>query len=122
MPLVLRVAVGVLPIFIGCAFFAMSTFGGSFNFSGFSRSFYTLFALMQGDSIFDTYREITPHNFLIGTIFMFMEMFFAISFVQNIFLILVGDGYLTVKYRKKSDWLNKESNDPALENFNHDEV
>ena len=77
---------------------------------------------MQGDAIFDTYRDITPQNFIVANIFLFSFLFFSISFVQNIFLILVADGYLTVKYREKADWLNKESNDPALENITSDEI
>lgn len=49
---------------------------------------------------------------------MFIYIFFAISFVQNVFLIIVGDGYLTVKYKQKSDWVNKEFEEPGQEELN----
>lgn len=48
----------MIPLFIGYAFLGMAIFWESRRFENFSVSCYTLFALMHGDMIWDTYNDM----------------------------------------------------------------
>lgn len=37
---------------------------------------------------------------------MYIFIFFVISIVQNIFMVIVEDSYITIKYAKNFEWLN----------------
>lgn len=39
---------------------------------------------------------------------------------MNIFLIIVGDGYLTIKHRKKFDWINNQTHDPSFNAWDYE--
>ena len=53
-----RAIVSVIPVFIGYVFLGMAIFWESRRFATFNVSFYTLFALMFGDMIWDTYNDL----------------------------------------------------------------
>jgi len=57
-PFVFRALVSVIPLFIGFAFLGMALFWESRRFGNFETSCFTLFALMHGDMIWDTYNDI----------------------------------------------------------------
>ena len=57
-PFVFRALVSVIPLFIGFAFLGMAVFWESRRFGNFGVSCYTLFALMHGDMIWDTYNDM----------------------------------------------------------------
>jgi len=37
---------------------------------------------------------------------MYLFIFFLVSIVQNIFMVIVEDSYISIKYAKNFDWLN----------------
>lgn len=37
---------------------------------------------------------------------MYMFIFFVVSIVQNIFMVIVEDAYISIKYAKNFEWLN----------------
>ena len=57
-PFVFRALISTIPLFVGYAFLGMSIFWESRRFTNFSVSSYTLFALMHGDMIWDTYNDM----------------------------------------------------------------
>lgn len=57
-PFVGRALVSMIPLFIGYGLLGMAIFWESRRFATFSISCYTLFALMHGDMIWDTYNDL----------------------------------------------------------------
>lgn len=65
-PFIIRALISMIPLFIGYAFLGMSIFWESRRFQNFSVSCYTLFALMHGDMIFDTYNDMIQIDNLVA--------------------------------------------------------
>ena len=57
-PFIVRALISIVPLFIGYAFLGISYFWESRRFTSFSISCYTLFSLMHGDMIWDTYNDM----------------------------------------------------------------
>jgi hypothetical protein len=68
-PIVMRYLGGVFPIFLGYIFFGICVFWQSERFATVSSSMYTLFALIQGDAVWDTIQDLKGKNFIIGQIY-----------------------------------------------------
>ena len=47
----------------------------------------------------------TSCNFVFGQLFSYAWLFFAVSLVQNIFMVIVEDSYISIKYAKNFEWL-----------------
>mmetsp|Transcript_25596 Transcript_25596/g.39374 ORF Transcript_25596/g.39374 Transcript_25596/m.39374 type:complete len:94 (-) Transcript_25596:510-791(-) len=61
-PFVARALISMIPLFIGYAFLGMAIFWELRKFKNFTVSCYTLFALMHGDMLFDTYNDLMTVN------------------------------------------------------------
>lgn len=108
-PMNIRIMLGVLPIFIAFCLFAMSAFWTlTSNFNNFSNTSYTLFSMMNGDSILSTFIGTTKSYLMLGQVFCYVFTFLAICVVQNMNLVIVEDSYLNVKYKSNFDWLTGE--------------
>ena len=115
-PEIFYVLVGFLPIMIGCCFLAMTLFYDyEESFGGFGSSYYTLVALQCGDIVFDFFTHTTECSLIFGTLFSYMYVFFAVSQVQSIFMVLVEDSFMKVQYQKNYEWL-REDVDEVKEN------
>jgi hypothetical protein len=68
---------------------------------------FTLFSVMNGDQISDVYAQVTFSQFMIGNIYMYSFVFISICVVQNVFITIITDGYMSIKYRSNYDWLEK---------------
>ena len=68
-PIVLRYLGGVFPIFLGFLFFGMCVFWKSERFANPSISMYSLFSIIQGDNIYDTFQNLKGINFFIGQLY-----------------------------------------------------
>lgn len=112
-PLIVKGAIGIFPFFIGCAFMGLCVFSDSYRFSTFDLSMFTLYAMMNGDMIWDTYHDLSYYSLFFSCIYLYCFIFFAISVIQNSFLIAVEDGYLSSKFNKRYDWITKQSIDPS---------
>jgi hypothetical protein len=105
-PIILKIIIGVMPILIGTVMLAMVFFYDYVDtFSTFSKGAYTLFALQAGDMLYDFYTRTTECSPLIGTAFCYIYVFFCVSILQNIFMVVVEDSYISIKYQKNFDWL-----------------
>ena len=61
---ILKVWIGILPLYIGTCFLSMCVaWGFKDSFGTFPRGLYTMFSLQAGDALFDTYKAIEEVNF-----------------------------------------------------------
>jgi hypothetical protein len=78
LPVVMRTMIGIFPFFIGFAFLGLCLFWDSIQFNSPSSAMFTLFSLMNGDSISDVYTDITYQKFLFGNLYMYTFVFISI--------------------------------------------
>ena len=104
-PFVARALISMIPLFIGYAFLGMAIFWESRRFATFSISCYTLFALMHGDMIWDTYSELIQIDSLIAQIYLYTYIFVSICVIANIFTIIIEEGFMKQKYDSNYTWL-----------------
>ena len=72
LPNVLRYLLGVFPIFFGFLFLGLCLFWRSERFSSPSNTMITLFALLNGDSVMDTFRDVSGVSFILGQIYCYI--------------------------------------------------
>ena len=70
--------VGIIPIFIAFAFLGLCLFWDSTRFKNMNFSLFTLFAAMNGDSLYDIFRDISNFRFLAALIFLVFFVFCSI--------------------------------------------
>jgi hypothetical protein len=83
----------------------LSVFWRSFRFKQPSSAFYTLFSLMLGDEISNTFNELQQIDYIFGALYMFWFIFFGMSVMMNLFLIIIGDSFDVVQETHKFNWL-----------------
>ncbi len=98
MPKVLRALVGVLPSFIGFAFLGICLFYVTYRFQDIGYASICLFAMMNGDELSSTFRELTAVSMFISQIYLYSFIIFSMWVIQNIFCVIIEDGYMTTKY------------------------
>lgn len=64
MPTVLKTLISALPLFLGYAFLGLAMFWRSNRFSSTSGCLMTLYSLMQGDMVYDTFHDLGQTNYL----------------------------------------------------------
>ena len=108
-PLFVKVLCGVGPFLIGTALLFFTLFwGNTINWQFWYQAQFELFSLQTGDAIQDFYNSTVAVRFFATNCFFLIYIFLAISLMQNIFMVIVEDSYLAVKYSKSTDWLLKE--------------
>lgn len=78
LPNVIRYLLGVMPIFFGFIFSGICIFWRSENFSNTSSTMITLFAVMNGDSVFDVFNDVSGVSFFLGQLYCYS---FCIVFI-----------------------------------------
>ena len=78
LPNVIRYLIGVLPVFLGFIFFGVCIFWKSERFTSISDVTVILFSLAQGDSVFDTFKDLKGFSFVLGQIYLYS---FCILFI-----------------------------------------
>lgn len=106
-PFVARALISMIPLFIGYAFLGMAIFWESRRFGDFSVSCYTLFALMHGDMIWDTYNDMIQIDSVLAQIYLYSWIFISISVIANIFTIIIEEGFMKQKYDNDYGWLHQ---------------
>lgn len=79
--LIVTTILGVMPFIIGYSFLGMCLFTESNKFKSLNYTFYTLFALMNGDVVFDTYHETREYHFIQGALYTYFYIFFSICMI-----------------------------------------
>lgn len=104
-PFVGRALISMIPLFIGYAFLGMAIFWESRRFASFSVSCYTLFGLMHGDMIWDTYNDMLQIHPIYTQIYLYSYIMCAICVIANIFTIIIEEGFMKQKYDNDYNWL-----------------
>ncbi|CAH0518927.1 unnamed protein product [Peronospora belbahrii] len=109
-PRVLQFLLGVSPFFVGYALFGTIYFGNKIDeFGTLSASMITLFSLMNGDSIMDTFDAMDLHHFIIsGRVYLYSFISLFMYVVLNIFIAIVEEAFFATQStrRRLSDYLS----------------
>lgn len=100
MPIVGRFVFGVGMMLGGFILMAICIFWKSENFSSPSSTFITLFAISQGDSILDIFRECQFAE-IIGLIFNYIYSIIFIIVVMNIFIAIIEEAFASSSSNQK---------------------
>ena len=66
MPYVWRFLLGVFPLFMGYMFLGLALFWDSKRFTTPSGAMFTLFAVLNGDMVYDTYNDLHLIDFVLA--------------------------------------------------------
>ena len=83
---------GVLPFFIGFIFLGQTIFWKYKKFEDVSSSTITLFSIVNGDIVNDTFLETWAEG-LSGQLFLIIFILLFYTAVQNIFVTIIMEGY-----------------------------
>lgn len=79
MPVLARAILGILPFFVGYAILGQCLFWEiEKRFGSFSYSFFSLFAMMNGDNLIPIHDDVVYARFLLGNIYIYFYVFLAI--------------------------------------------
>ena len=92
LPSSINYLIGVLPLFIGYAFFGKCVFWKSDRFALISDSIAVLYSLMD-------------KSYFFGCIFCYSFCMFSICGIINIFLGIIGEAYVSKKEKKYQHWI-----------------
>ena len=104
-PKVMKYFLGVIPIFLGFIFFGVAIFWRSERFASIPMAVLTLFAIMNGDSIYDITSDLTGVNFFFGQLYTYTFGLLFIAVVMNIFVSIIEESYVKSKISIKNHWI-----------------
>jgi hypothetical protein len=104
-PVVTRYLIGVFPIYLGFLFLGLCLFWRSERFDSTSRASYTLFSLVNGDAVFDSFTDLSSIGPILGSIFCYSFCIIFILIVLNIFISIIEEAYVVNKLRNKTSWI-----------------
>ena len=103
-PRVLAFLVGVMPVFLGFAYFGVAYFStGSSLFSTVDTSAVALFALLNGDVIHDVFDAIYPISPVLSRIYLYTFISLFIYAVLNIFIAIVEDAFFAARQETEKE-------------------
>jgi hypothetical protein len=91
---VISFLVGVVPVFGGFVFFALSVFYSCEVFQSTSTASQALFALMNGDSIYDISYQLKGMYFVLGQVYSYTFCVLFIVVVMNVFISIIQEAYV----------------------------
>lgn len=53
---------------------------------------------MHGDAVGDTWNDMSGAEYVIGNIYCYIWISFAICVINNVFIVIIEDGYVRSKY------------------------
>ena len=101
LPSSINYLIGVLPLFIGYAFFGKCVFWKSDRFALISDSIAVLYSLM----VYDIFVDLCDKSYFFGCIFCYSFCMFSICGIINIFLGIIGEAYVSKKEKKYQHWI-----------------
>lgn len=105
MPNVMKTLISTLPVLLGYTFLGVSIFWKSNRFSSAAGCLTTLYALMFGDMVYDTFYDLSLTHFFYSQIYLYSFVFFSICVINSLFISVIEDAYITAKYAKSEDIL-----------------
>ncbi|EQC37168.1 hypothetical protein SDRG_05394 [Saprolegnia diclina VS20] len=102
-PKVLYFLTGVSPIFFGYAVFGSIVFGDRVDgFGGLAQSCITLFSIMNGDIILDSFDALKLDFPILGAAYLYSFIALFIYIVLNIFIAIVEESYFATRSYKRA--------------------
>lgn len=98
-PVLAPYVVGVLPIFMAYAFLGIGLFWSTGYYPSVMYSMMMLFANVNGDTLYTILSATSSVYFLLGQAYYFSFLVFFICCVQNIFLAMINEGFLSLYIR-----------------------
>jgi len=105
---IIRHGINMIPFFAGFAMLGLSLFWPSFRFRTAYTAFFSLFCVMLGDEISNSFMEVIQFDSFFGPIYMFVWVFLSMSILMNIFIVIVGESFEIVQNTHKFNWLTDE--------------
>jgi hypothetical protein len=68
---------------------------------------FTNFSLMYGDAVGDTWNDLSGADYVIGNVYCYLWCGFAICVINNVFIVIVEDGYIRSKFHQGNQWLKE---------------
>lgn len=102
-PIAGRYLLGIMPIFLGFGFFASSIFYKSSRFYSFSGSLFSQFALLNGDMIFDAFKDLTGISKFAANCYLYCFIILFMYGVQNLFISIVQNYFSEVKKESEKE-------------------
>lgn len=97
MPNVLKTMISALPVLMGYTFLGLALFWKSNRFSSATGSLTTLYALMFGDMVYDTFHDLGQTNYLSSQLFLYSFVFFSVCVINSLFISVIVDAFETAK-------------------------
>ena len=97
--------VGILPIFIGFTFLGLLLFWNSERFTNVTDVMKALYAIVNGDSIYDIIVDITDKNNFYGQVYGYLFTILFIIVVMNVFIAIIQEAYVSAKVASQSQWI-----------------
>ena len=118
LPNIIPFFIGIMPIFIGFTFLGLCLFWNSERFTNVTDVMKALFAIVNGDSIYDIIVDITDKSNFFGQIYGFLFTILFIVVVMNVFISIIQEAYVSAKVASQSHWIysNLLKNNDNLEN------
>ena len=104
-PNVIPFFIGIMPIFIGFTFLGLCLFWNSERFTNVSDVMKALFAIVNGDSVYDIIVDITDKNNFFGQIYGYLFTILFIVVVMNVFIAIIQEAYVSAKVASQSHWI-----------------
>lgn len=101
----LNYIIGVLPAFMGYAILGKCIFWRSEFFATLTNAIATLYALMNGDSVYFIFDDLIKNHYFFGTLYCYSFCIMFIVIVMNIFLGIIGEAFVTKKEKKYKHWI-----------------
>ena len=93
MPNDLRVLMSALPIFLGYTFLGIAIFWKSNRFTSTGGTLTTLYSLMFGDLVFDTFNELSQTNYLSSQLYLYSFIFLSVCVINSLFISVICDAF-----------------------------
>ena len=97
MPNVMKTLISALPILMGYTFLGLALFWKSNRFSSATGCLTTLYSLMFGDMVYDTFHDLGQTNYLSSQLYLYSFVFFSVCVINSLFISVIVDAYETAK-------------------------
>eukprot|EP00746_Dinoflagellata_sp_MGD_P048956 gnl/MRDRNA2_/MRDRNA2_221672_c0_seq1.p1 gnl/MRDRNA2_/MRDRNA2_221672_c0~~gnl/MRDRNA2_/MRDRNA2_221672_c0_seq1.p1 ORF type:complete len:253 (-),score=30.26 gnl/MRDRNA2_/MRDRNA2_221672_c0_seq1:259-912(-) len=117
-PKVMQFLIGVLPLFMAYTVMGVGLWGFDTPwFSSLSMSAATLFALLNGDTLLDTYRNLRGTNWPMAQLYLYSFLILFMYVVLNICITIIEDAYFNqgkVPHQEYAQQSQPQSSDGSL--------
>jgi hypothetical protein len=93
-PRLLKFVAGVVPIFMGYTVFGVAYFSDTTQeFSSLDRAAVTLFSVLNGDQVLDTFQQIAPKSLFLSRLYLYTFVSLFIYAVLNMFIAIIEETF-----------------------------